>query len=112
MHAPSTSNTVPIIKPTKPETFEGQCDAAQVDRWLFQVQQYCTFVKMNNQDWVSFAALLLRGAAATWWQAKTVEAERRKTGKIQTWQEFCNAMVNQFKPANSIERARDKLANL
>src|SRR4051794_26827052 len=71
IHAPSMPSTVPVIKPTKPETFEGQRDAAQVDHWLFQVQQYCTFVKMNNQDWVPFAALMLRGSAATWWQVKT-----------------------------------------
>ena len=111
-HAPANREPTPTIKPSKPETFEGRRDAAQVDRWLFQVWQYCDFVKMRNEDRVPFASLLLRDAAATWWRAKAMDAERRQTGRIQDWNEFETALSAQFKPANAVEWARDKLTNL
>src|SRR5262249_35154713 len=100
------------IKPNKPETFEGRRDGAQVDRWLFQVYQYCEFVKMKDSDRVPFAALFLRGSAATWWQVKATDANRGQVARIQAWKDFKKALMAQFKPANSVERARDKLANL
>lgn len=111
-HAPSAEVPAPAIKPSKPETFEGRRDAAQVDRWLFQVRQYCDFVKVRAEDRVPFASLLLRGSAATWWQAKAVDAARRNNDRIKDWDEFETALSAQFKPANSVERARDKLARL
>jgi hypothetical protein len=85
-----------------------------VDRWIFQVEQYFQAVDENGDAHrVAFAAALLRGTAASWWE-KTVR-DNAKSGRQErecTWQQFKEGIAKLFRSTNRGERARDKLAKL
>ena len=100
------------IKPPKPDIFEGRRDGANVERWLFQVQQYFEFYGTKDTERIRYAALLLRGTAAIWWQTRTDAVQQNHATEIRTWKQFCTAVTDQFRPVNAVNRARDRLANL
>lgn len=59
------------------------------------------------EKYVDFASALLRGSAATWWRFKS------KNWKLQVnWDQFSAWLVEDFKPINSVQRAKDRIANL
>ena len=57
--------------------------------------------------YVVYAASLLRGNAAMWWR-DACEAHRRPA----TWEDFCRALCDQFRPEDYGRRGRDKLATM
>ncbi|CAI7757487.1 unnamed protein product [Closterium sp. NIES-54] len=73
-------------------------------RWLFQVEEYLSLCHVNRAEWARHAGMMLRGAAATWWQSCHAT--------ISTWEEFSASLLMNFEPVNAIERARDNLADL
>ena len=102
-----------MIKPRKPECFEGQRNEFAVKAWLHQVRQYIALVQVGNplqlddQTKISLAATYFSGNAATWWY--TVIASNQTP---ETWEEFEGKLVQEFIPVDSVRRSRDKLRRL
>ncbi len=97
------------LKPSKPDMYDGRA-GTDVDNFLFAVHQYCDLANEPSEtSRITFAASLLKGAAATWWRALA----STQPGQLPaTWQDFCTLMKAQFQPINSVKIARDKLAVL
>lgn len=103
-----------MIKPSKPEAFEGRRDALHVNTWLYQVEMYLNVCQMNNPQQliaenmkVSVASTLLKGTAANWWFILVQSGQA--PGQ---WDEFVNCVRTEFIPQDSIRRARDRLRGL
>ncbi|CAI5485675.1 unnamed protein product [Closterium sp. Naga37s-1] len=88
----------------EPEPFVPGKRDLPVRRWLFQMEEYLSLCHVNQAEWARHAGMMLRGAAATWWQSCHAT--------ISTWEEFSASLTMNFEPVNAIERARDNLAAL
>ena len=101
------------LKPNKPKNYDGKRDEYEVRTWIFQVTQYLNLVQVGMQNplpdttKISFAATYLSGTASTWWYTRvasnTIPA---------TWADFEAAVVQEFVPFDSGQRARDKLRKI
>ena len=102
-----------FLKPNKPGSFDGKRDEYTVRTWIYQVKQYLTLVQVGNAmnlddpTKISFAATFLSGTAAAWWY--TLVASNAVPS---TWEEFENAMIQEFVPFDGVKRSRDKLRRL
>ena len=94
------------IKVEKPETYDGD-KARDLDTWLFQVQEHLDLSNIPMGGRVAYAASLLRSNAALWWR-EACEANRRPG----TWEDFCRAIRDQFRPEDYGRRGRDELATM
>ncbi len=97
----------------EPDTFQGK-SYEQVDRWIFQVEQYLRAAGEDNDSYkVAFAAALLRGTAQAWWE--TIVDKNKKMGKDEsecTWTQFKDGLTKSFRTINHSDRARDQLVRL
>ena len=101
------------IKPAKPELFDGSFrkDATSVDAWLYQVEHYLQAAGVTEDAVkVEFAATHLRGTAEIWWHH--LETLPDNAGKFPNWEQFVQAIGEQFRVVNQHRMARDKLAHL
>ena len=101
------------LKPNKPERYDGKRDELAVRAWLYQVQQYLNLVQVEktsviaDSTKISFASTFFTGTAAFWWYTR-VDANTDP----KTWNDFEAAVVQEFVPKDSTQRARDKVARL
>ncbi|CAI7781216.1 unnamed protein product [Closterium sp. NIES-53] len=102
--APAPAVVSARLKAPEPEPFVPGKRELPVRRWLFQMEEYLSLCHVNQAEWARHAGMMLRGAAATWWQSC------RAT--ISTWDDFSASLTMNFEPVNAIERARDNLAAL
>lgn len=96
-----------------PDTFSAK-KHENVDRWLFQVEQY---LRASNQASdpirVAYASALLRGDAQKWWENKVTAAATVGLDESRcTWVEFKTMISQQFQVVNKELKARDALASL
>ena len=103
-----------IFRPNKPGDFDVRRDRLVVDAWPHQVSQYRSLVEVASPELdlidatkISFASMLLKGTAASWWYV-LVQPQQIPA----TWQAFEAAVRAEFFPQDSIRRARDKLPKL
>ena len=94
------------VKMERPDYFEGG-KLQDVDTWLFQVREHLNITNLPERGYIPYAASLFRGNAALWWREVCEHAHRPGT-----WDEFCGAVRDQFRPENWSRRGRDELANL
>ena len=101
------------FKPNKPEKYSGRRDEFTVRTWIYQVKQYLTLVQVGNSiqlddpTKIAFAATYFTGTAAAWWYTR-VGSNSIPT----TWNDFENALIQEFVPFDSVQRSRDKLRRL
>ena len=97
----------------KPDTFHGALGKGgiDVDTWLFQVRNYLAASRKPESTWVDYATALLRGPAATWWRVKTNDGELQQFHAC-TWSSFATELKQTFKPINSVQHAKDRIAAL
>ena len=111
--ATSGRSTKITLRLKEPDLFHAKLNE-NVDRWLFQVEQYFQAVDENEDSHrVAFAAALLRNTAASWWEK--VVRDNEKAGKEErecTWKQFKDGITSTFRSTNRVERARDQLARL
>ena len=95
----------------KPDTFNGAMGRGGIDveTWLFQVHNYLVASRKPEAAWVPYASALLRGPAATWWRVRTHDGELQLD---YPWQVFSSAIKQTFKPINSVQHAKDRIATL
>ena len=103
-----------VMKPTKPEPFDGQRDALKVNTWLYKMEVYFGLLVVGNnqltlddQTKMNFASTLLTGTASNWWYMK-VMGQATPT----SWNDFKATVVAEFVPFDHLRRTRDKLRNL
>lgn len=102
-----------ILKPNKPQLFEGKRDEFQVRAWIYKLEQYLSLIQVGNlvpldePTKINFAATFFTGNASTWWY-NLVHCNNIPV----TWDAFKQAVFTEFVPFDSSQRAREKLRNL
>ena len=89
------------VKVEKPENYKGD-KAKNLDTWLFQVRKHLELLIVPAGAYVTYVASLLRGNTAMWWR-EACEAHRQPA----TWEDFCRAFRDQFRPEDYGHRGRD-----
>lgn len=110
---PVTPPTAAVVKPNKPNNFDGTNLA--VSKWIFQMNTYFNCLKLNQEiTMVENAVTFLRGAAEDWWRILCRKHEINKTDNpcSKSWSTFCREITTRFEIVNAQEVARDKLAEL
>src|ERR1700731_667660 len=64
----ATPAPIPLIKPPKPDTYDGKRDGQTIHTWLFAFAQYRTYYGLSEHTAVTTASLWFRKDAATWWE--------------------------------------------
>ena len=102
-----TQSTPLLLKPAKPETYQGLRDPSALtpEAWIFQMRQYLEVYNQNLDHAVPFAATFLRGNALLWWRNLANQAP-------QTWNAFATALTKEFQPIDAIRGARNQLSDL
>ena len=101
------------LKPNKPSIYDGKRDELAVRTWLYQVDQYLTLAQVGSQVALSdemkiaFATSYMTSTAATWWYTLVAS-----NSAPVVWEEFKNAVTQEFIPFDSVQRSRDKLRRL
>ena len=97
-------------KPPKPETFSASTPAADVELWIFQTERFFDAIGLvADAQKIELASTYLRGPALTWWRSIY---EGDPAGRPATWPDFKEKLRAAFKPVNTAETARDRLATL
>ena len=78
-----------------------------MDGWLRATEHYCDFVKLEDAQRVKFAGTLLRERAEGWLRRWEIMKE-----VPESWTEFKEALVKEFRPTHALKIARDSLATL
>ena len=82
------------VKLEKPEDYDGgKCH--EVDTCLFWVREHLNLMNVPARTHVAYAASLLKGNATTCWE-KLYEGDQR----LNIWEEFRDAVIEQFKAEN------------
>lgn len=67
---------------------------------------------MTEEDRLQFATQLLRGKPLDWWRSYEFMIEHGDISPVENWDEFKETIRAKYKPFDSAEIARDKLAAL
>lgn len=99
------------IRLKEPDTFHGTFKE-NVDRWIFQVEQYLRAAgETDERRVVPIAAALLRGNAAAWWESIVRQNEAEgKDESLCTWADFKTWITKAHRSVNREERARTTLS--
>jgi hypothetical protein len=96
-----------LSKNIKLQCFHGEKDCAELDTWVFQVEEYFAAVPgLGEEDKVRFGGVNLRGQAAAWWRDVGKTDARPKK-----WDDFVEELKRMFMPVARMQVARQKLAN-
>ena len=97
----------------RPPKFCGK-DNERADTWLFLNKQYFLTIGQDQdvRQCILIAATGFRENAAVWWEHVVKELAENLRPKMETWEDFEAAVKSEFQPLDSIQIARDKLADL
>lgn len=101
------------LKVPKPKPYDGKTSTGAVENFLFDCEQYFkASLIIDESQKLLFATSMLEGIAKTWWRFQLEQAEKGYHQIITTWDEFVEELKGRFQIVNSVQNARDKLANL
>jgi hypothetical protein len=92
--------------PVNPDTFNGDIKS-DASAWLFEFDTYLAVAQLDPAMYVGIAAVLLRGAAATWWRSVVTKGTAPTT-----YADFKIELVKMFEVINPVKNARDRLVRL
>ena len=103
-----------LPEPPKPECFFGtDNEQPQVRTWLFQLRQYFRlWPTMDDSEKINYAVTLLRSHAMNWWEQQEQRIRLGTIADFSSFVEFEQEITKQFGGFDSVERARDILANM
>jgi hypothetical protein len=102
---PSTSNSN-SARPIKPSTYNGSIKA-NVELWVFEMEQYFKVTRMPATEQVDFAISFLRDVALIWareWSSSEAHSS--------SWSEFKQQLFTRFRPVEATKTARAVLKTL
>ena len=103
----TTTNNFTRPKLPEPDTYHGDRSPGAVESWVRTMERYLELTSLDDHEWVPYAVMKLRDEAEEWWQ------QRSFLGPIVAeWIEFRKFIIEEFRPLNATQQARDKLAVL
>lgn len=98
------------VKPPKPDVFKGHKGVAT---WLYTVEKYFDALHLyGDNERLEYVVTLLHGSAANWWRMLEEHAFRGGDPLPTTWNDFKDAIINQFQPLAEERTARLKLERM
>lgn len=97
------------LKLPTPERYDGTRSTKVIENWVASVERYLKLSQYKNNPgvWHTFAASLFSDNAAIWWRKQEEDGV-----VIDSWQQFVHKLMDEFKPRNAKQAARDRLAAL
>ncbi|KAF9176373.1 hypothetical protein BGZ51_000829 [Haplosporangium sp. Z 767] len=100
-----TRTLATVLKPQKPEPYEGAIDADACLNFIDNQEEYFKIVALDESLWTKYTAVSLRDDAKAWWRS----AELSLTTP---WPIFRKAFTDYHTPPNAVAAARTALENL
>ena len=100
-----TRTLATVLKPQKPEPYEGAIDAEACFNFIENQEEYFNIVGLDETLWTKYTAVSLRDDAKAWWRS----AEMTLTTP---WPIFRKAFTDYHTPPNAVAAARTALENL
>ena len=93
----------------KPKSFNGKREAKELDTFLWNMERYFKYLKLeDDESKISTATTFLADNALMWWRRRSMEIEQG-TFSLITWEEFKNDLKLHFYPQNAQYEAKEKL---
>ena len=90
----------------KPKSFNGKREAKELDTFLWNMEKYFKYLKLeDDESKVSTATLFLTDNALIWWRRWSMEIEQG-TFTLNTWEEFKNDIKLHFYPPKCSIRSK------
>ncbi|KAF3674003.1 putative polyprotein P3-like [Capsicum annuum] len=100
------------IEAPKPNVFNGERNAQDVENFIWQLESYFEHVKIvDGVARIRIATMYFSDVAMLWWHRKKVYMERGLC-TIADWDQFKDELKEQFYPQNVVDEARRKLWEL
>ncbi|EPB81000.1 hypothetical protein HMPREF1544_12306 [Mucor circinelloides 1006PhL] len=94
------------VKLKQPNDYSGERDVRSIDNWCSAVETHKEFYGWSDEKTFIFASTLLAGRAAEWLR---VYREQFPQDAPKTWSKLKDELVQNFRPARSMDDARDAL---
>lgn len=104
-----TGKLVQMSKSQLPDCFENTSKLS-IDAWLFQVESFPDFESATYGERILFATRLLKGNPLDWWRSHKSMMEQGHVKAINSWKQFKEIVLEKYRPFNSVQNARDRLA--
>ena len=66
--AASNSNAGPKVQAPKPKSFSGNCNARELENFLWDMEQFFKAARVLDSEKVSITSMYLMGDAKLWWR--------------------------------------------
>lgn len=94
----------------KPEPFRGHGTTTSLGSWIFSLNTYLEATNADPTRWVVLASTYLTESAAVWYEHRVHDLHA--AGILDTWDAFCQDLINTFQPISAHAMARDSLHKL
>ncbi|CAL8092012.1 unnamed protein product [Prunus armeniaca] len=98
-----------VLDSFKPKSYNGKREAKELDMFLWNIERYFKYLKMEDDEpKINIATLFLTDNALMWWGRRSMEIEQG-TFTLETWDEFKKDIMLHFYPENAKYEAKEKL---
>jgi len=98
-----------VLDAFKPKSFNGKREAKELDTFLWNIERYFKYLKMDDDESkITTATLLLTDNALMWWRRRSMEIDQG-TFTLETWDAFKKDIMLHFYPENAKYEAKEKL---
>jgi hypothetical protein len=86
--------------------YDGEVNAERLDKWVRQIEVYCSVQKIKDEATeIKFASLRLAGTSLIWWQRKLQNGMQQVGNVFPSWKFFVSALRKQLYPLGYKEKA-------
>ncbi|KAI5323243.1 hypothetical protein L3X38_032315 [Prunus dulcis] len=98
-----------VLDSFKPKSYNGKREAKELDTFLWNIERYFKYLKLEDDEpKINAATLFLTDNALMWWRRRSMEIEQG-TFTLETWEDFKKDIILHFYPENAKYEAKEKL---
>ncbi|CAL9005149.1 unnamed protein product [Prunus brigantina] len=98
-----------VLDSFKPKSYNGKREAKELDTFLWNIERYFKYLKLEEDELkINTATLFLTDNALMWWRRRSMEIDQG-TFMLDTWDAFKKDIMLHFYPENAKYEAKEKL---
>ncbi|KAI5343686.1 hypothetical protein L3X38_011562 [Prunus dulcis] len=98
-----------VLDSFKPKSYNGKMEAKKLDIFLWNIERYFKYLKLEDDEpKINTATLFLTDNAIMWGRRRSMEIEQG-TFTLETWDDFKKDIMLHFYPENAKYEAKEKL---
>ncbi|CAL8135286.1 unnamed protein product [Prunus armeniaca] len=98
-----------VLDSFKPKSYNGKREAKELDTFLWNIERYFKYLKLEDDEpKINTATLFLTDNALMWWRRRSMEIEQG-TFTLENWDDFKKDIMLHFYPENAKYEAKEKL---